>query len=326
MRKARNIFCLVLLLLTFSSCCETVVYYGQKVRINEDDLYLASRAIEDVSDITMFKNLKRLNLDNNWIKDISPVFSCTELQYLRLESNRIDNITGIDKLNNLEVLCMSNNSIVDISQLSSLRRLKALNISDNKINDISALSNLSNLTALYMIRNPIEDHSPLKPLKNLEALSIDGSGDLSCVSNSKNLKQLCIGENVSDISAVSNFKNLERLELSSATVTNYSGVSSLKNLKYLILKNTTYSEELKNQIMGLENLEEITITCAGMEVFELPPSVKKLKLIDFPPGDDSQFAKLVHLEKLEFEFSEEVSRWRVPNIREIMPWCYVYGG
>ena len=294
------------------------------MRINEDDLYLASRAIEDVSDIAMFKNLKRLNLNNNPIRDVSPIFSCTALQILRLNSTGIDDISGINNLNNLEWLYISNNSIVDISQLSSLRQLKILNISDNRINDISTLSNLSNLTNLYMIHNPIEDYSPLKSLKNLEALSIDGSGDLSCVSNSKNLEELCVGENVSDISAVSNFKNLEKLELFSATVTNYSGVSSLKNLKYLILKNTTYSEELKNQIMRLENLEEITITCAGMEVFELPPSVKKLKLVDFPPGDDSQFAKLVHLEQLEFEFSEEVSKWRVPNIREIMPWCDVY--
>ena len=82
----------------------------------------------DISGIKLFKNLKRLYLNNNQIK----------------------NISVLKDLNKLEILNISNNKIKDISVIQYLKNLKSLYIKNlrlesDQVQYINSIKNLENI-------------------------------------------------------------------------------------------------------------------------------------------------------------------------------------
>ncbi len=96
---------------------------------NLTKLVLYYQRLNIIPDLSRFKNLKDLSLDNNNISDIQPLQYLTKLEYLYLHDNNISDITSLQYLTNLEELWLNNNKISDIHPLQYLTKLKKLTLS-----------------------------------------------------------------------------------------------------------------------------------------------------------------------------------------------------
>jgi hypothetical protein len=169
--------------------------------INLSHLFLSNNNLNDFIDISMFKNLTSIDLDNNRIKKIklpNELKECSinnnelislelnkKLIRLKASNNKLENITLLD---NLEIVELDNNQLknINIDNLKSLEKLiifsnplDTINISNNNLSylDISE----TNITQLNLSDNIIsvvanscknlKEITKSKSLKNLELIN-----------------------------------------------------------------------------------------------------------------------------------------------------------
>ena len=222
--------------------------------------------IQDLTGLSEFKNLERLNLRMNAISDIHALSELSNLTFLELTFNKISDISALSGLTNLSELDLNSCEISDISALSNLTALTHLDLQSNKISDISVLSDLTNLTFLDLGINDISDISVLSRLNKLTHLELGGNNlsDLSPLSGLTNLTFLgLVGNELSDLSALSSLTNLESINLRHNEIADLDDLSPLKPLTKLkilslgqnyIAKHVSY-DEIKEYLSGAPELK-----------------------------------------------------------------------
>ena len=192
--------------------------------------------IQDLTGLSEFKNLERLNLRMNAISDIHALSELSNLTFLELTFNKISDISALSGLTNLSELNLNSCEISDISALSNLTALTHLDLQSNKISDISVLSDLTELTYLDLGLNEISDISVLSKLNKLTKLELGGNNlsDLSPLSGLTNLTFLgLVGNELSDLSVLSGLTNLEVLNLRHNEIGDLDDLRPLKPLTKL---------------------------------------------------------------------------------------------
>lgn len=222
--------------------------------------------IQDLTGLSEFKNLERLNLRMNAISDIHALSELSNLTFLDLTFNKISDISALSGLTNLSELNLNSCEISDISALSNLTALTHLDLQSNKISDISILSDLTNLTFLDLGINDISDISVLSRLNKLTHLELGGNNlsNLSPLSGLTNLTFLgLVGNELSDLSALSSLTNLENINLRHNEIGDIDDLSPLKPLTKLkilslgqnyIAKHVSY-DEIKEYLSGAPELK-----------------------------------------------------------------------
>ncbi len=137
------------------------------------ELPLGYEKINIIPDLSRFRDLKNLYLNNNNISNIIPLQYSTNLEKLWLDSNNINDITSLRYLINLKELYLTKNNINDISPLKYLNNLQFLALNKNNISDISSLQYLPNLEYLTLNNNNISDITViLQYLNKLKSLCL----------------------------------------------------------------------------------------------------------------------------------------------------------
>ena len=173
---------------------------------NISDLDLRNCKIREVDCLTAndFRNLRRLNFDNNLLVNIDCFTSLVSLRYLSLNNNRIERLLSTDVpspsiasssnifgtkldpisepsrgrtlLPHLEELYLGSNQIQRIADLALYRmpQLKILLLQGNKISKIDGMEHLTSLVELILDKNQIKSADPLSFLSliNLKELHI----------------------------------------------------------------------------------------------------------------------------------------------------------
>ena len=124
--------------------------------------------LTDISGIKLFKNLKKLGLQNNKLTDINVLKYLTELEELYLTTNlKITDISCLSSLKKLKVLYLNNTKIKDISVIQNLTKLQYLDIGylELESDQIKYIKNLNNLKKLFC-HNGFKDMSVLNKLNN----------------------------------------------------------------------------------------------------------------------------------------------------------------
>lgn len=103
-----------------------------------------------IENLWQFKNLRKLQLDNNIIEEIpeNALSSLTRLEWLDLSFNNIERISGLDKLVCLRDLSLAHNRIKTVSNLDSLSQLQVLSLANNLIEETSEWTNVSKYTVI----------------------------------------------------------------------------------------------------------------------------------------------------------------------------------
>ncbi|EAY24529.1 leucine-rich repeat domain-containing protein [Microscilla marina] len=137
------------------------------------DLYSGALDTEDILFLKDFKQLKRLNLDDNDLESLDLFKYMPQLQMLNLSNNEIENIDDLWGLTNLQWLNINNNQIENIDCLQLLDNLLFLMMSNNRIKEIESLKHLSKLRVLDIGGNHIKDVTPLVDLPELGVIRLN---------------------------------------------------------------------------------------------------------------------------------------------------------
>lgn len=176
-----------------------------------------NQKITDLSGLSAFTGLKKLNLASNEVTNISELQTMKELRTINLEKNQIEDISPLKNLSQLESIDLNENlDIKDISSLFALTNVKMLDLRFNHINDLSGISGMVSLEKLYLSNNQISDISPVVGLRELTYLSFNNNAvsDISCLKVLTKLKTLAFnGNNVTDISVLTELPQLKTVQL-----------------------------------------------------------------------------------------------------------------
>ncbi|XP_065013581.1 uncharacterized protein LOC135641791 [Musa acuminata AAA Group] len=217
-------------------------------------LSLSHRALSDVSCLSNFRNLERLDLNCNCLSSLEDLSSCVNLKWLSVVENKLETLKGVEGLSKLMVLNAGKNKLRAMSEIESITSLRALILNDNKISHICKLDQLGFLNTLVLSRNPIYDiGDSLMKAKSITKLSLShcqiqeiGSSLISCV----DLKEAKFAHNqIGTLPAdLAQNTKLQNLDVGSNLIENWSDIkvlSALHNLKNLNLQGNPIAEKDK---------------------------------------------------------------------------------
>ncbi|KAL6527941.1 hypothetical protein OROMI_029752 [Orobanche minor] len=247
-------------------------------------LSLTQRALSDVSCLSEFKNLGRLDLGFNNLTSLEGLKSCINLKWLSVAQNKLQSLKGVECLTNLYVLNAGKNKLISMDEVKSLASLRALILNENEISSVCKLDKMKELNTLVLSRNPITSlGDSLVKLKSITKLSLSncqlqtiGSSLKSCLE----LKELRLAHNeiMNVPSEFGLLVKLQNLDMGNNLITNRSNLkvlSSLVNLRNLNLQGNPIAEKenLLNKVKKLlPNLQVLNArpigTMVGIEVHE----------------------------------------------------------
>lgn len=190
---------------------------GEMYSVDTTELDLQNRELTNaqISNLRHMKNLRSLNLADNYLTDLSCLDGLSELEYLKFDNNNISDISFMQSMYNLKHFSASNNSISDISVLSDKTNLEYVFLGDNYITDISPLKNSRGLLYVSFDEAQLDNIDVLEGMDKLIMAGFSGCNLKSieplrdCVS----LKKVYFGRNrLTDVSPLTGC-NIEELYL-----------------------------------------------------------------------------------------------------------------
>jgi protein phosphatase 1 regulatory subunit 7 len=136
-------------------------------------LSLTHKALSDVSCLSEFKNLERLDLAFNNLTSLEGLKSCVNLKWLSVKENKLESLKGIERLTKLTVLNAGKNKLRSVQEVGSLVSLCALILNDNEIATIGKLDHMKELNTIVLSRNPVREIcESIVKVKSLTKLSL----------------------------------------------------------------------------------------------------------------------------------------------------------
>ncbi|KAI8557194.1 hypothetical protein RHMOL_Rhmol05G0317500 [Rhododendron molle] len=136
-------------------------------------LTLTHKALTDVSCLSEFKNLERLDLSANNLTSLEGLRSSVNLKWLSVVKNKFQSLKGIEGLTKLTVLNAGKNKRNSMDEIRSLISLRALILNDNEIVTLCPLDQMKELNTLVLSRNRISKiGGSLNKVKSITKLSL----------------------------------------------------------------------------------------------------------------------------------------------------------
>lgn len=211
-----------------------IIFKIDKLIENLEELYIGNNLLIELPDLSMFKNLKVLDVSINKLIKINKIpnniieFTCFD--------NKIENIDIIKNCKNLKTLYCSNNKICNLDFLNNTN----INIIIANKNNITKMpENLNNLKKLYVKKNNLEN---LFIYPNVIYLECSYNKIKNLIINNNNcLIDLLINGNPIEI--LPDFKKLKYLEIVNTNI------KKLDFYPYLIelICSTDKLEEISNE-------------------------------------------------------------------------------
>jgi Leucine-rich repeat (LRR) protein len=271
---------------------KSLIYYNyKKVKDNINDsiqsITLINQNIEDISKITLNKNLSNLEileLQYNNINDLSPLKQADlkNLKHLNLSNNLIDD-KNFDYLKNANLkklfyLDLCSNNLCNFSlfeKIMSFPKLSYLFVSSNKFNeknidrsknivyDLSHLKEIGLSNGVFSERSiSLLGHFKLDNLKIIY-LNNNGLKASSFIENLQcpNLEEIWLNNNnLSDFEPLTKLSNLKRIEINNNNINDIKKlgnfVNKLKNLKKLNIKGNKIELQSENNNIILEEIKK----------------------------------------------------------------------
>lgn len=135
---------------------DTVTVAGRVYSSDITELNLRGMGLTDadLSSLSQFKKLQRLDISDNEITDVSEIAKITTLKKLFAANNLITDISPLASLPSLEYVGMRNNRISDADKVIAMDGLKYLHLADNQISSVGALG--KDIMLLYLEGNSVK--------------------------------------------------------------------------------------------------------------------------------------------------------------------------
>ncbi|XP_039376551.1 leucine-rich repeat and guanylate kinase domain-containing protein [Mauremys reevesii] len=218
-----------------------------------------------------------LSLSGRNLSDISILSRYIHLEKLELSYNKINDLSCVSHMSYLLELDASNNELTTYFDFKPPKNLKEVDFSYNQIPEMRDLSAYQSLTKLTLDHNNIEEIKGLEKCHSLTYLSL-AHNKITTISGLKNLpvKILCLCSNqIEKITGLEDLKVLRNLDLSSNKISSLEGLEEHDLLEVINLEN--------NQISELGELEYI----------EDLPLLRVLNLLRNPVQEQTEYWLLV---------------------------------
>eukprot|EP00049_Salpingoeca_infusionum_P014018 m.261084 g.261084 ORF g.261084 m.261084 type:complete len:394 (-) comp15573_c0_seq2:22-1203(-) len=199
------------------------------------ELQYTDGLLTDVSVLSDYPHLQRVNLSRNCLSDVKPCAVSKHLHVLDVSQNHLqetilgqpsmlntllasqnylNTVAEIGTHTHLSTLVLHDNCLTEIAGLTQLKRLQYLDISNNRIHSLQGLEGLPLLRTLKANGNLLRNLAPLQGLPQLKHLE------------AKDNKIICLR-------ALSTLERLETLDLAYNRLFDITQLASLKDLKWL---------------------------------------------------------------------------------------------
>lgn len=212
---------------------------------------------EDVEFLKNFKNLRHLDLSQNYITSLDFLPRLDHLHSLYAERNQLVSLPSHEQLPQVQSLHLQENTIEYCEGLEHFTQLKQLNLGNNILEDIEPVQHLTKLELLALGSNFIFDVSPIGHLLNLTYLDLSESdGDYENLDVLKNLQSLEVLDlhsctlSSNDILFLKELKSLRGLNLEDNFIDNFELFQHMPRLHMLNLKD--------NEIESVDDLWVLT--------------------------------------------------------------------
>lgn len=209
-----------------------IIFKIDKLIENLEELYIGNNLLVELSDLSMFKNLKVVDVSINKLVKISKLpdniieFTCFD--------NKLENIDSIKNCKNIKTLYCSNNKINNLDFLNN-SNINIIIANKNNINKMPEV--LNSLTKLYIRKNNLEN---IIIYPNIIYLECSYNKIKNIINKNNNcLIDLLINNNI--IEKLSDFKNIKYLEIVNTNI-----------------KRLDYYPKLIELICSTDKLEEIS--------------------------------------------------------------------
>ncbi|GAB3218860.1 leucine-rich repeat domain-containing protein [Algoriphagus aestuariicola] len=138
---------------------------------SQPELKFERLSIPDLKALSVFDNLRSLEVFDTPISSVAPLSGLNLLTKLRLSQVAVTDFLPISGLSLLQELDLSNTGIEDLSPISNLRELKKLNISGTNLKTLKGLEPLIALEELDVASTNLRSLKPLDGITSLRKLS-----------------------------------------------------------------------------------------------------------------------------------------------------------
>lgn len=251
-------------------------------------LTLTHKALSDVSCLSEFQNLQKLDLGFNNLTSLEGLKLCVNLKWLSVVQNKLQSLKGIEGLIKLTVLNAGKNKLKSMEEVSGLVNLRALILNDNDIVSICKLDKMKELNTLVLSRNPISGiGQSLAKINSITKLSLSNcqlQGIDSSLKSCTELKELRLAHNdikTLPIELAFNIK-LQNLDIGNNVIMKWSDLkvlSSLVSLRNLNIQGNPVAEK--------EDLaRKIKKQVPNLQILNAKPIEKAMKKKEAGRGDD----------------------------------------
>ncbi len=173
------------------------------VTVTELDLSDRELTNSQITNLHHMKDLRSLNLSDNYITDLSCLAGLTKMESLHFTNNNVSDISFMKDMNELREISAENTGVSDISVLKGKTKLESVFFGDSYVTDITPIADSRGLKYVGFNEADIPDIDALTGMTELETICFAGCGitNLEPLKDSKKLRNIYLGRNkISDLS------------------------------------------------------------------------------------------------------------------------------
>ncbi|NMM48185.1 leucine-rich repeat domain-containing protein [Marinigracilibium pacificum] len=126
--------------------------------------------LESLEPLTIFKNLRKLNVSNSRISSLDPIKSLNTLEWVDASKNPISTIETLESLQNLRYFNIEFTQVEDASVVANWQELKELKISATYIRSLKPVGRIVHLEKVEFYNTDVKDIGPVLGLNYLKKL------------------------------------------------------------------------------------------------------------------------------------------------------------
>jgi len=131
-----------------------------------------NKSLADLKPLSVFSDLKELDIENGNLKSLSGIESLQNLEKLIIIKSNVKDVKALAKLVHLKYIDLSNNELGDINALATCTVLEELRVQNCGLSQLPELKNLKNLRRVYADNNKIQDKNVQNFYKSHQAVLV----------------------------------------------------------------------------------------------------------------------------------------------------------
>ncbi|RMG66455.1 MAG: leucine-rich repeat domain-containing protein [Bacteroidetes bacterium] len=129
--------------------------------------------LSDLSPLSVFSELKTLDLSETAARDLTPLRNLTRLEVLKLAGTQVADLSPLRYALGLREINLNQSPMADLRPVGHFPRLQRLYLAHTRVEDLAPLAGLTDLRDLDLRHTAVVDLEPLQACTRLEALKVD---------------------------------------------------------------------------------------------------------------------------------------------------------